>query len=350
MANKLRNVFNKKEPFIKGTIRFKDVEASLEFREALETVYREGRAVQVNGIESISMSIDSGASSFPINKNPMYFVVSPSPDEVTLELGNDGEQIDFPIERYSYKNGFRVQTKENFPFNTTLTFDEITHTAEVNIKPSLDKATDVDAVLRSIRLEKEFLKMFFSIDLAKGTGLDAAMEHLDSLYKLFDKLKFVENTFDKKFVPGEIDLDNAECIKDLIELSLLIRDNKVLRAYVRMTETTGNRLQIATDEAAVVGKEIAMTFIGRLEFSLWNEKIELHSANLLNNAIVKAIEELENDQTRIIYGEQENRPMYISYRGFVSRDDARAEHDQIMGKMEEYVNAKTVEQYIGEGY
>ena len=352
MGNKLRNVFNKNEQFIKGTMRFKDAEASREFRKALETVYKEGRPVQVEGVESMAVSIESGAGSFPIERieNPVDLVIGPTPDEVMLKLDVDGEQIDFPVDRYLYENGCRVQTKEDFPFSTTLTFDETTQTAKVNIKPGLDKAADVDTVLCSIKTEKVFLKKFFSIDLGKDTGLDAAIEHLDGLYKLFEKLKFVEDAFDKKFVPGEIDLDNAGCIKDLIELCLLIRDKKVLRANVRMTDTTGNRLQLATDEEAVVGKEIAMTFIWGLEYSLWNERIELHCANLLNNAIVKAIENLDSGQIRIVYGEKENQPMYITYRGFVSQNEAKIEHDQIMEIKEEYENAKTVEQYMADGY
>ncbi|MBR0457329.1 MAG: hypothetical protein IJJ01_11755 [Firmicutes bacterium] len=352
MGNKLRSVFNKNEQYIKGTIGFKDAEAALEFREALKTVYKEGRTVPVNGVESMTVSIDSGAGSFQIEKNENleHVVIGLTPDEVMLKLEVNGERIDFPVDRYSYENGYRVQTKGGFPFSTTLMFDETTQTAEVNIKPILNKAADVDTVLRSIRIENAFLNKFFRTDLKEGTGLDAAKEHLDSLYKLFEKLKFVEDTFDKKFVPGEIDLDNIECIKDLIELTLLIRDKKVLRADVRMTDTIGNRLQVMTDEEAVVGKEIAITFIGGLEYSLWNEKIDLHCASLLNNAIVKAIENLESGQIRIVYGEEEDRPMYIVYRGFVNQDEAKAECDRMLDIMEEYENARTVEEYIGEGY
>ena len=352
MGNKLRNVFNKNEQFIKGTIRFKSVEASRNFEHALETVYKEGRTIEVNGIESMAVSIDSGAGSFPIKKieDLADIVIGPSPDQVILKLEVDGEQIDFPVDRYSYEKGCKVKTKDNFPFYNMLMFDKTTQTATISIKPNLDKAADVDTVLHTIKIEKEFLKMFFSIDLEKGTGLDTAIEHIDGLYKFFEKLKFVEGVFDKKFVPGEIDLDNVECINDLLELCLMIRDKKVLRSNVRITESTGNKLQIATDKEIEIGRKIALTFIWGLEYSLWNEKIELHCASFLNNAIVKAIENLESGQIRIVYGEKENQPMYISYRGFISEDEAKVELDRIMDIKQEYENAKTIEQYIAEGY
>lgn len=352
MGNKLRKVFNKNDQYIKGTVQVKDAEASRAFREALESVYKEGRTVQVDGVKSMLVSIDSGAGTFPIEKieNIVDCVISPVEDEVILKLEVNGEQVDFPVVRYPFENGCRVQTKGDFPFATTLTLDENTQTAKVSIKPNLDKAENINTVLYSILIEKELLKKFFGTDLESSTGLDSVMEHLDGLHKLFEKLKFVEDTFDKKFVPGEIDLDNAGCIKDLIELCLLIRDKKVLRSDVRMTDATGNKLHLATDEEAIVGKEIAMTFIWSLEYSLWNEKIELYSANFLNNAIIKTIENLESGQVRIVYGEKENKPMYIAYRGFLSQDEAKIEHDRIMDIKEEYENAKPVEQYIAEGY
>lgn len=352
MGNKLRKIFNKNEQFIKGTIHLKDTNASHDFRKALETVYKEGRSVKVDGVESIAMSIDSGAGSFPLEKieNPIDFVVGLQPSEVMLKLEVDGEEIDFPVVRYLYENGCKVQTKTDFPFSTMLMIDETTQTVKINIKPSLDKAEDVDSVLRSIRIENGFLKKFIRTDLEKETGLNSAMEYLDGLYKLFEKLKYVESEFDKKFAPGEIDLDNVESIKDLIELCLLIRDKKILRADVRIKDTTGNKLQIATAGEAFVGKEIALTFIWRLEYTLWSEKVELYCASLLNNATVKAIENLESDQTRIVYGEKENQPMYITYKGFINQDEARIECDHIMDIIADYKNAKTVNQYIGEGY
>lgn len=352
MGNKLRSVFNKKEQFIRGTVRFKDVEASRDFRKALETVYKEGKAVHVDGVESVALGVESGAGMFPLQKmeNLMNFVVGPVPDEVILKLEVDGEQIDFPVLRYSSGPVCKIQTKVNFPFSTTLILDENTKTTKVNFRPTLDKAENVATVLRSIKIEKSFLDKFISVDLENETGLDAVIEHLDGLYKLYEKLKYVEEGFKKKFVPGKIDLDNIESIKDLIELCLLLREKKVLRANVRLTDTTGNRLQIATDEEVVVGKEIALTFIWGLEYSLWNEKVELYCANLLNNAIVMAIDNLENGQSRIVYGEKENQPMYITYRGFISQSEAERELARIMDIKEEYENAKTVEQYIAEEY
>lgn len=133
------------------------------------------------------------------------------------------------------------------------------------------------------------------------------------------------------------------------KILVLIRDKKVIRINKKMTDSTG-RLNIASNEEIAVGEKIAMTFMGEVQYLIWNETIRLYCANLLNNAIVKSIEKLEDSQTYIVYGENEDKPMYITYRGFLTEDEARQEHDKIMENREEYENAKTVVEYIEEGY
>ena len=45
----------------------------------------------------------------------------------------------------------------------------------------------------------------------------------------------------------------------------------------------------------------------------------------LTNAIVKEIIELENGTTKISYGEEDSRPMFISYKGFKTEKEAENE-------------------------
>jgi len=117
-----------------------------------------------------------------------------------------------------------------------------------------------------------------------------------------------------------------------------------------MNDITGKGLRVTSDDKAIVGGDIIMTFIWELEFSLWNEKIILYAVNLLNNAIVKSIDDLEDGEIRVVYGEKESHPMYITYRGFIKEEDAKQELNRIVEKKDEYTDAKTVEEYIAEGY
>ena len=49
-------------------------------------------------------------------------------------------------------------------------------------------------------------------------------------------------------------------------------------------------------------------------------------------------------------GWKDDNPMYISYRGFITEDEAKSECEHIMEHRKEYETAKTVIQYIEEGY
>ena len=350
MANKLRDIFKKNDHFLKGTIRFKDEATSEAFRKALEIVYREGKTVPVSGIDSMTMGVESGSGFLPIEKaeGVTDVIVGPSGEELNLEIEVDGEKIDFHVIRYSLKRGCKVVTKEDFVFETQLTFDEDTQTAKVNFKPVINRAETVDEVLRGIRIEKAFLEKFFSGDLEKETGLDLAMRHLDELYTLFDRIRFLEEAFQKKFTPASIDLNDVESQKDLFEICLLIRDKKALRFNAKMSDATGKGIRLATPDTVIENQEISMTFFSDNEYSVWGENIKIYCANFMGNAIVKTVEPLDDGQIRLIYTEEESRPMYISYKGFKDKDEAHAELDTLMDHREEYVEALTIDQYLME--
>ena len=86
----------------------------------------------------------------------------------------------------------------------------------------------------------------------------------------------------------------------------------------------------------------------RKEFYLWGETVEIYTSNLLTNAIVKEIIELENGTTKISYGEEDSRPMFISYKGFKTEKEAENEMKSIMENKEAYVNAKRLWEYLAE--
>lgn len=67
---------------------------------------------------------------------------------------------------------------------------------------------------------------------------------------------------------------------------------------------------------------------------------------IVSNAIVKKIERIENNKETILYGDEDSRPMYISYRGFKTENEAKKEMEKIMHHKQLYVDALTVSDYI----
>ena len=350
MSNKLRDVFTKNERILKASIQFIDADSSREFAKALSAVYKDGQAVKVNGVKSMSVSIDSGISSLPISNcgSITDVIVGPSFDEIKLSLDIDGETVVFPVIRCRIDNGCIVQTKEDFIICTKLTFNENTGTAKVSLKPCIERAKDIIDVLRSVKTEKALLATFFTPDINTKSELDIAFRHLDEIYSVFEKLKYVADTFEKRFIPSSINLNDLSSQRDLYELWFALKEKKAIRLDARLVETSSTSITMGKNNPIVVNHKLDITMRSTVEYSLWGETIVLHCANYLGNAIVKSIERTEDGQLKVHYGEKESEPMYISYKVFLTEEEACEEHKTMMDHKEEYVNAKTVDQYMQE--
>lgn len=101
-------------------------------------------------------------------------------------------------------------------------------------------------------------------------------------------------------------------------------------------------------ESIEVGTALSLTFVNNITYSLWGINVTLYAANLLSNAIVKEINWIADDEVKIVYGDEDSRPMYISYRAFKTEEEAEDEMIHIMENREEYENALTVGGYISQ--
>jgi hypothetical protein len=96
-----------------------------------------------------------------------------------------------------------------------------------------------------------------------------------------------------------------------------------------------------------VGSKIDLTFLGESEYTIYGQKISVHTSNLLSNAIIKEVKEGEDGTIKVLYGDTDNRPMYISYTGFKTIDEAKQEMKTIMEHKEKYIEALTLNEHMG---
>lgn len=158
----------------------------------------------------------------------------------------------------------------------------------------------------------------------------------------FKRLHLVEQELGVSFQPMQInDIENDE--RDLEELYLLLVEKKIIRlnAKLNATESTGMTMKSGAHKLEL-GSEIDITFLQESEYTIYGQKISVHTANLLSNAIIKEIKEGEDGAIKVLYGDTDNRPMYISYTGFKSIDEAKQEMKTIMEHKEKYIEAMTL--------
>ena len=98
-----------------------------------------------------------------------------------------------------------------------------------------------------------------------------------------------------------------------------------------MTASTFSKIQI--------GQALDITFQNTAEYIIFDHPFKLYTASLLSNAVVRKIEQISDSQVKILYGNAEDNPMFISYTGFMTEQEAIDEMGHIMEHKEKYTEA-----------
>lgn len=351
MANKLRDVFNNDEIFVKGNIRFKDSSASQQFKKALEKVFESGDTVKLEGEAAMSIGVDAGSSILPIEdyERVTDIVVGPSVERIEIPLDVDGETIQFPLDKFYINEGIVLQTPCTHVIFTKIMLYPVTKTANIKITPHYQDASTTKDVLRSIKQIQALLNGIFIEDKDRtNSGIEMIMVQLQKLYSIFERLDYVEKKFDISFSPKTIELNDEESLRDLYELYIAVRDKVALRLNAKMTSTDLTGISVNSGTDIKENEPIVLSFLGGIEYHIWGTVIKLHTVNLLCNAFVKSIETVEDGKIRVIYGDVESNPMYVSYKCYLTEDEAREELQHVIDNKEEYEKAKTVQQYLND--
>ena len=65
---------------------------------------------------------------------------------------------------------------------------------------------------------------------------------------------------------------------------------------------------------------------------------------------MKDIKECDDGTVKILYGDTDSKPMYISFSAFKTKEEAEQEGDNILQHDEVYINALTSNAYINQFY
>lgn len=355
MGNKLKSVFSTEMFELGGTIRFKDMESSRKFSEALDLLYEEGDPVEIHGVESVSTRIKDGGVVYPpsVQKHIVKFILAPSKEPTPIEIETVSGKKMVTLYRYQTKREVIIETAVDAVVYLKLSAQKDNPTFHFIYRMQLDKAMRIKDIAESIHDTIGILEKFFGrIDdqrIKEGEKDYADMLQsfqLTGMY--FDKLCALENKLNIAFDPQKIgDID--ESASDVYELYLLLIEKKPVRLNAKLTATTATGITIAEDTFEhKLGATLDLTFGGKATYEICGQSIQLYTVNLLTNAIVTAIETDSTGMTHISYGDTDSNPMYISYRGFIRKSDATNERKRIMTHKKKYEEAKTVEKYIAE--
>lgn len=351
MANKLRDIFNNDDIYLKSKIDFNDLEFSRQFQNALKKVYETGEPVKLDGEATMSIGVNAGNSILPLEDYERItdIVVGPSLERIDISLEIDGKKTPFPLDMYLLNDGCVIQTPLDHVFFTKMILHPNAKTANIKITPHYDKASNTTEVLNSIKQTESLIRVFFVDDQdGVNSGIDTIKDQLKAIYEVYEHLKYVEEKFNLTFTPKKISLDDEDSLQDLFELYLAVRDGHAIRINEKLTSTESTGMVVDLDQEIKENEPISITFLGRVYYHLWDKEAMVYTANLLCNALIKSVETIDDDKKRVTYGDVESNPMFISYKGFLTEEEAREEIKHVMDHREEYESSKTAIQYLND--
>lgn len=355
MPNKLKDIFSDNMFDVGGKIRFQNSESYKKFFEALQIVQNEGRAVAVEGVSSLTTKVRDGEMEYPFleQKALTQVVVSPSTEDVPIILDTEYGEKTIIFKRYHTTNEIILETDKNEIVCLKIVF--INNTSDITftykLQPNLAKTVKdiVESYNTTIMFFNKMFKDDNSRDLSDEYGPIVSMrESLLESESFFKRLYLVEQEFEIPFEPAQIN-DTENDTGEIEEIYLLLIEKKVIRLNVKLNETTSTGITLKSEVKELeVGSKIDVTFIGDSEYIIYGRKIPIYTANLLSDAVIKEIKEDEDGTTKVLYGDADSQPMYISYTGFKTIDEARQEVNAIMEHKEKYIDALIFNEHMKE--
>jgi hypothetical protein len=353
MANKLKNIFTDKILNYGLKIQFKDKKSYEEFLKAQQVVRDEGKAVRVEGINSFVTAVSDGEMVYPLleTDNPLGCIITPSKEDTPYNVKTEYGEKTVLFERYETNHEIIFETKKNEIIYFKINFIKNTNKVTLTYKMQLNNAKTIKNIADSFNIAIAFFNSFFMVDNSKNSddvykSINSVKESFSKSEALFKRLYLIEQEFSISFDPTQIsEFDNDR--DSINELYFLLIEKKAIRLNAKVGSTghiTG-KIESVTEKVEI-GAPLELTFQDIIEYTIYDQKISIFTANLISNIIVKEVKEDEDGTIKVLYGDIDSLPMYISYTGYKTYEEAIHEQEIIMDHKKKYEAALTIRDYI----
>ncbi|MDF2536401.1 MAG: putative abortive phage resistance protein AbiGii toxin [Bacillales bacterium] len=363
MANKLKDTFSSKPFNLNIKLSFFNEKDSNAFGKALDMVSKEGKMVRVDGAASIETNIKHGNKLYPYDIHSdeiTNIVVGPSKEEFELDLGicSNDEVKTIKLYRWYTEDKIIVETSDDSIVYFKMEFIKRTNKCNFTFKQQPTNAKNIQEIVNAYDIALLYLdKMFRNADqkccnpdlLNEISKINDVKNAISTAKSLYNKFYEIEQEIGLSFDPNDI-THNSDFYETVQEIYELIITKKIVRMNRTINDFQNKEMSLSKEEIDIeIGKKVLLTFINQMEYELLNEKVTIYTANALINAIVTEIT-MDNDKIQSVkYEGIESDPMFISFSGFKTMNEAENEQKNIVDKIKEYQNAKTVFEYVNEG-
>ncbi|WP_195978207.1 hypothetical protein [Blautia luti] len=358
MANKLQKLFSNNDLSLSLQFSFDDEAARQSFINAIKKATEEGVTVHPEGTVMVNSSIRNEKSIFYTSDSNKLtqMEISPSKEEFSLDIPTELGSFKLIMQKYYTPTHMFLETPE----------DAVVYIKAKFLKPAgQDQDSSLPAATLTYRIQPENASSIqelaekYSVALAFIQGLfgttavfHSEEEHeqymqMQKFFSLsilrFQKLMFIQQKFHVEFSPEQLK-HTPEDWQYVEEIYYLLKEKKALRLNAKVNEQNINgdicgNLTASPLSEIQIGQALDITFQNTAEYIIFDHPFKLYTASLLSNAIVRKTEQISDSQVKILYGNAEDNPMFISYTGFMTEQEAIDEMGHIMEHKEEYTEA-----------
>lgn len=353
MSNKLKDIFSDKMFDLEGEIEFHDNESYKKFFEALQLAQNEGKVVKLEESYSININCKDNKNTYPILSEQKidHIIIEPSTKDIVIQLNTKYGEKKVLLKRHYTKNEiiFETDKSEVVYFKIVLKKDSLNNTFNFTCRIQPQPAKTIKDIVEGYNTAITFLEKIFKYEDSQDTFKKYSQiydmrENFLKIEKFFEKLYLVEQEFKLSFEPIKINNEENN-VEKLEELYWLIVEKKVIRLNAKLNAVDSS-LIVSETQRLKEGSEIDLTFLKELKYTIYDKEISIYTVNFLFHAIIKEIRKEKDNVIKVLYGDIDSQPMYISYTGFKTSDKAEQEMNKIMDHKEDYRNALTVNEYM----
>ena len=199
----------------------------------------------------------------------------------------------------------------------------------------MEKAKNINDLLEEYERMEAIIDLFFKKDV-ENKELEELRRWLTVSINYFRRFQKVLSTL--KIKDEKINIKEAEEKEFLIEkLYLLLIENGKIRSNQKIKSI--NDVEI---DKAVIGEPIFVVYVN----DLFGNVITFYMVSSIFNAIAEDIKKDENGKKKLLFSDTDSNPMYRVYSGFLNKKEAEKEEKRVINKIEEYKEAKTLEEYL----
>ncbi len=357
MANKLRDVFSDQSPQYNLKITFDSYERSKDFYRALQHVWKTGEPAEIPGDVKMSTALTDGRNSYSLEeKLPVsQLMVFPSKDTFEREVKiYTGDYVKLKLERYNIEEGPVIQLKENPLLSMQVRLHKDSRRINYTYSFHSEKAETIEEIANAYKTMIGFMDIMFLFDghdYRNNEELDkinAQYKFFKRMLKIYAHLTQLNQRLSLGITPQMVNQEEQiHDFFDIEELYAVLYEHRVFRINAKIddSETIG-RINPDLEGKLEIGRYMDIRMKGQVQYNICGATVELYTVEWLANVVLKEIINNEDGTSLIKYGNNDLKPMFMSYSAFLSEEEAQTELEHAQERREEYLNALTIDEYM----